>query len=218
MRDFFSPTSDLSYGYLLTPGVSTRLYKISRTELTLITAWPLGYETPNGVHAVRMLKKGATYRVSMERRILNTLTSPGWDTKVIAHPEEPDGGYWSFAFAAEGTHEVSEVRAFSVPSAEFFPNNPIVAQGPERAWDQLDVFPSAVMHQRNTFYLYYAGDHRPFTSGYTETLHRIGIATSTGGGGIIRLPSGNYGVQAERRFAVCGAKIPPQILEEWGRP
>lgn len=55
---FFSASSDLSSGYLFTPGVSTHLYKFSPSGLQLVTTWPLGYGTRSGVHKIRILKTG----------------------------------------------------------------------------------------------------------------------------------------------------------------
>ena len=176
---FFSATPDLSSGYLFTPGVSTHLYKFSGSEFKLVATWPLGYGTRSGIHKIRILKKGATYSITMEGRVLNTLTSPGWDD-TSKPPNEPDGGYWGFAFQAHTKHQVSGMQAEQLPAAELFPNNPIVAQGPKGAWDQLDTFPAAAMKEGDKIYLYYAADYQPYPPGvYTETLHRIGIATSS---------------------------------------
>lgn len=176
---FFSANSDLSSGYLFTPGVSTHLYEYSGSELKLITTWPLGYGTRSGVHKIRVVKKGATYSIAMEGRMLNTLTSPGWDD-TSKPPHEPDGGHWGFTFLAHTKHVVSGMKVVSLPSAELFPNNPILSQGPKGAWDQLDLFPGAVLKEGDRTYLYYAADYKPYPPGvYTETLHRIGIATSS---------------------------------------
>ena len=176
---FFSATRDLSAGYLFTPGVSTHLYEFSGSELKLITTWPLGYGTRTGVHKIRILKKGATYSITMEGRVLNTLTSPGWED-TSKPPNEPDGGYWGFAFEAHTKHVVSGTKVLQLPAAELFPNNPVVAQGPKGAWDQLDTFPAAALKEGSNTYLYYAADYKPYPPGvYTETLHRIGIATSS---------------------------------------
>ena len=176
---FFSATPDLSSGYLFTPGVSTHLYKFSGSELKLVTTWPLGYGTRSGVHKIHILKKGATYSIAMEGRVLNTLTSPGWDD-TSRPPNEPDGGYWGFAFEAHTKHMVSGMKALHLPAAELFPNNPVVAQGPKGAWDQLDVFPGAALKDGGKTLLYYAADYKPYPPGvYTETLHRIGVATSS---------------------------------------
>jgi len=176
---FFSAAPDLSSGYLFTPGVSTHLYKFSGSELKLVATWPLGYGTRSGIHKIRILKKGATYTITMENRVLNTLTSPGWDD-TSKPPNEPDGGYWGFAFEAHTKHTVSGMKVVPLPSAELFPNNPIVAQGPKGSWDQLDAFPSAAIKEGDKIFLYYAADYKPYPPGnYTETLHRIGIATST---------------------------------------
>ena len=176
---FFSATSDLSSGYIFTPGVSTHLYKFSGSQLKLMATWPLGYGTRSGIHNIRITKTGATYSVTMEGRVLNTLTSPGWEDTSVP-PNEPDGGYWGFAFQAPTKHVVSGMSARQLPAAELFANNPVVAQGPKGAWDQLDVFPAAAMKDGNRVLLYYAADYKPYPPGvYTETLHRIGIASTT---------------------------------------
>jgi hypothetical protein len=176
---FFSATPDLNSGYLFTPGVSTHLYKVSGSDLKLVTTWPLGYGTRTGVHNIRILKKGATYSITMEGRVLNTLTSPGWDD-TAKPPNEPDGGYWGFAFEAHTKHVVTGMKVLQLPSAELFPNNPVIAQGPKGAWDQLDTFSAAALKDGDKALLYYAADYKPYPPGvYTETLHRIGVATSS---------------------------------------
>ena len=228
----FSAARDLSYGYLLRLGVTTYLYKISDSSLKPVTRWSLGYGTLNGVHSVQVLKKGATYRFSVDGRVLNTISNPGWE-KVPDAAEEPDGGFWGFAFATKGTHTASSITGFTLPRAELFTDNPVLQPGRKDSWDQLTVFPAAVWKELEEFYLFYAGDYKPFPPGvYTEILHRIGVATSTdlhqwskspqnpvlgpplkgdtvaffdlspsyrhatlqGGGGLVQLPNGHYGL------------------------
>lgn len=175
----FSAAPDLSSGYLLTPGVSTYLYKFSGSNLKLVATWPLGYGTRDGMYRIRIMKKGATYSFAMEGRPLNTLTSPGLEDNS-ALPNEPDGGLWGFAFEVHTKHVIREMSARELPTAELFANNPILGQGPKGAWDQLDTFPSAAMAEGDKIFLYYAADYKPYPAGvYTETLHRIGVATSS---------------------------------------
>jgi predicted GH43/DUF377 family glycosyl hydrolase len=156
------------------------LYKISSSGLKLIANWPLGYGTPDNAYSLRIVKKGTTYSVAVEGRMFTTFTNPGWDKDASPHPDEPDGGYWGFAFEREGVHTVSGMHSFSIPSLEFFPENPVVQEGPKGAWDQIDVFPGAVLAEGKHFYMYYDGDYEYFPPGIdTEILHRIGIATSS---------------------------------------
>lgn len=235
----FSASSDLSYGYLLTIGVSTSLYKFSGSDFKLIKTWPLGYGRATGVHlqvlfgSVRIVKKGTTYRIELGGQVLNTVSNPGGAPTAKQH-QEPDGGHWGFAFSVEGRHTVSDMRALGIPSAEFFPNNPIVSIGPKGAWDQsVEAFPVGVLRHENKFYLYYVADYEPYPPGVgLEPPRRVGIAISSdlrawekyeknpvfgpplegdtvrffdfppstkyatmhGGGGVVRLPNGNYGL------------------------
>jgi hypothetical protein len=235
---FFSATSNLSHGYLLTIDIATSLYRFSGLDLQLITTWPVGHgPSDDDGYTVRILKKGTSYSVTVDGRVLNTIANLGGNPNAKTQPKEPDGEYWGFAFQVKGTHTVSNVGAGRIPSAEFFPNNPIVSIGPKGSWDASVPMPAAVFQDKKMYYLYYAAqDFDAYPAGVgLEPPRRIGIATSSdlqtwkkheknpifgppfppgpgdtvrffdfpsstqyatmhGGGGVVRLSDGQYGL------------------------
>ena len=176
----FSATTDLSYGYLLAIDKTTRLYRVVGSELKLVTSWPVSGDTPNA-HAVRIVKKGTTYRIEVGGKVLNTITNPGGDRTATPPPQEPDGGRWGFAFNDKGTYTVTGIHGFGIPRARFLSSNPVVEVGPKGSWDQSsEAFAGAVMQYKDNFYLYYDADYGPPPNGIQEEpLHRIGVAISS---------------------------------------
>jgi predicted GH43/DUF377 family glycosyl hydrolase len=246
----FSANADLSYGYLLVIDATTSLYRVLGPDLKLVTSWPLSVDA-SGARAVRIVKKGTTYRFEIGGRVLNTITNPGGDRTAKPQPQEPDGGHWGFAFNNEGKHTVSDIRGFGIPRAKFLSSNPVVEVGPKGSWDQsAEAFAGAVMRYKDKFYLYYDADFGPPPNGIQEEpLHRTGIAISSDlqtwtkyeknpvlgppvegdtmkffdlpspyvfatmqlGGGVVRLPNGNFGLT----FNVLGWNGKGQWLGIW---
>jgi len=244
----FSAKADLSYGYMLAIGDKVSLYRFSGDNQKLVTAWPLA---DHATDAVRIVKKGTTYRIELGGRVLNTITNPGGDRTAKPQPPEPDGGHWGFALSKEGSYALSDLRGFSIPRADFLTTNPVVEVGPKGSWDQsAEAFASAVLQDQGKFYLYYSADYdHPPNGIQEEPLHRIGVAISSdlknwkkydknpilgasmdenfmkffdlpasyvfatmqGGGGVVRLPDGQFGLT----FNVLGWNGKGQWLGIW---